>query len=327
MKEKIIFLLLCISICIQLCSCNKETVIWDTDNESAEQNITQQEDAETVEAGQATYLEEEPPQQNMEQEESEQEQIVYEAPLPLGEYRIVQPTQAELDEILPRLDLVFSTFHDDYDSSSDNIYNYLFDYDYLSEFVYPQYKEEAKQYVAPPMSYYEGDTSKPRWYKSVKAEDPRGKYPKLVEEILDENGKIDYELTQEYLKNHSFLDTITGHTKYSGEYIDWLVEGVWNGKADHETFFTFDDGSRCYYYDGCYILPEHDLGGRGSGGPYYTRIDSMTPVEDGKYELCYTVLLDMEDVWGNATAVIALKEAENGFRFWSIYSIDYQSID
>ena len=52
MKEKIIFLLLCISICLQLCSCNEKTVIWDTDNESAEQNITQQENTETAESEQ-----------------------------------------------------------------------------------------------------------------------------------------------------------------------------------------------------------------------------------------------------------------------------------
>ena len=47
-------------------------------------------------------------------------------------YKIVTPTKEEIDEIAERLNPILSTYFEDYDSESDNIYYELFGYNHLS---------------------------------------------------------------------------------------------------------------------------------------------------------------------------------------------------
>lgn len=239
-----------------------------------------------------------------------------------GEFRFVAPTQQELSEIVPRLDPILSMFHKDYDCTKDNIYEYMFHYDHL-DYVYPEYDSEIEAFVAEPFGV--SDAGFVFWYEyGIPENDPLGKFPKIRDEIYDENGNVNEDLAWDLLETETlyYRDLIIGHNKFSGKYIDWLVEGVWNGKADHETFMKFEDETKLYYHDGFYYTPE-GISGRGDGIFYYPIIDKTTPLEDEKYEIVYRLYDAGDKYFSTNKAVIGMKETPEGFRFWSIYSIDY----
>ncbi|MBE6680888.1 MAG: hypothetical protein E7600_01205 [Ruminococcaceae bacterium] len=239
-----------------------------------------------------------------------------------NEYRLVTPTQEELDEIVPRLEPILSMFHKDYDCTKDNIYEYMFHYDHL-DYVYPEYDSEIEAFVAEPFGV--SDAGFVFWYEyGIPENDPLGKFPKIRDEIYDENGNVNEDLAWDLLETQDvyYRDLIIGHNKFSGKYIDWLVEGIWNGKADHKSFMKFEDETRLYYYDGFYYTPEC-VGDRGGGIFYYPKIHNITPLEDGKYEIVYQLYNDGDEYVAANKAVVGLKEISSGFRFWSIFSIDY----
>ena len=240
-------------------------------------------------------------------------------------YRIVEPTQEELGEITNRLDYILSMFHKDYDCKNDNIYEYLFVHNNL-DYVYPQYDEEVSEYISPPLRYRESGSMS--WYiYEIPQNDPLGKFIKIREEFYDENGNIDLDKAYELSTiDGIFVDEeqpTIGHNMFSGAYIDWLVEGVWNGKVDHETFFEFKDGTLLYYHDGNYYTPEL-LDDRGGGIMNTPHIQKITPLDGNKYEIEYYITDDV-DPNHYCKAVIGLKENTDGFRFWSIFSIDYDT--
>lgn len=72
-------------------------------------------------------------------------------PVKEQKYKLVTPTQEELDEIAVRLDPILSMFLFDYDCEKDNIYEFLFNYDHLG-YVYPKYDDEVTEYIAKPLS-------------------------------------------------------------------------------------------------------------------------------------------------------------------------------
>ena len=238
-------------------------------------------------------------------------------------YKIVTPTQTEIEKIYDRMLPILAMHHSDYNCHSDNIYYDLFDFS-LVDYVYPWYEDEVTKYIAEPLIH--SSFGIPMWYVLVNENDPLGKFPKIPEEGYDENGNVDEDIIYN-LRGYAYDELIVGHNKHSGAYIDWLVEGVWNGKIDHETFFEFEDGTLCYYHDGFYYTQEIANGGRGGGIMCDPVIESVTPIKDGKYEIKYTVESDAEEPWYSVTAVIAMKESQDGFRFWSIYSIDTEEID
>ena len=137
--------------------------------------------------------------------------------------------------------------------------------------------------------------------------------------MYDEDGNVNFDRVEElYLDgNHVAI----GHNMFSGAYIDWLVEGVWNSKSDHDTFFEFEDGTLLYYYDGNYYTPEL-WSGRGGGLMNTPHIQKVTPLDDNKYEIEYYLAYDVEPIY-YCSAVIGLKENADGFRFWSLFSIDF----
>ena len=113
-----------------------------------------------------------------------------------------------------------------------------------------------------------------------------------------------------------------GYNKFSAEYIDWLVEDVWNGKVDHATFFEFEDGTKLYYHDSYYYTPAL-VGDRGGGVFFSPHIESLTPLENNLFKLEYHLSDDINRCASRNMAVIGLKEKNDGSRFWSIFSIDY----
>ena len=239
-----------------------------------------------------------------------------------NKYRLVAPTQNELDEIVPRLAPILSMFHKDYDSACDNIYEYMFHYDHL-DYVYPHYENEVKVFIDEPC--YISDSGYMSWCEyEIPKDDPLNRFPKIRDEIYDEDGNVNEDLAWDLLDNENihYRDLIIGHNKFSGKYTDWLVEGVWNGKADHETLMEFEDETKLYYYDGFYYTPEC-VGDRGGGIFFTPVIESVTPLQDGRYELEYSLYNEGDIYTATSKAVIGLKETASGFRFWSIYSIDY----
>ena len=64
--------------------------------------------------------------------------------------------------------------------------------------------------------------------------------------------------------------------------------------------------------------------GRGGGVFYRTKNLEMTELDGYKYELNLDVINDLGDHDHFATAVVGMKESSNGFRFWSIYSINHK---
>lgn len=242
--------------------------------------------------------------------------------IPMGlvkkqEYKLVTPTRDELDEIVIRLDPILSMFSHDYDSEKDNIYEFLFSYDHL-DYVYPEYDDEVSKFIAKPFAI---NTENNSWFWDIYGiyqKDPLNKFA-IPDEVYDKNGNVDYNKLDELYSGGNIV--AIGHNVFSGAYIDWLVEGVWNGKADHETFFEFEDSTLLYYYNGNYYTPEFS-GGRGGGLFFSPVLTKITPCDDEKYEIEYYITYDSEPDY-YCKAVVGMKESADGFRFWSIFSIDY----
>lgn len=230
-------------------------------------------------------------------------------------YKIVTPTQNELNEIEFRLSPILSTHFDNYDCSSDDMYNNLFSYNQL-KYICPDYEEKIAKFVDKPLDFLYGNAF---WSITVYENDPLGMFGEISPKAYDKNGKFDKDLAYNLLQ----LGDVIGYNKFSGKYIDWLVEGVWNGKVNHDTAFIFEDGSQCYYHDGYYYTPEK-ITALGGGIFHCSEVNSVSMIEDNRYKIEYSVFneFDMQEYIGSA--VIALKESKNGFRFWSIYSISVE---
>ena len=231
-------------------------------------------------------------------------------------YNLVEPTKEELLQVEARLGTIFGMNEKDYDSGTDNMYEHLFEWNWLAE-VAPEYNNEIEEYIELRMRTITS-TGQGAWNYTVYENDPLGRFDKIPEYAYDENGVVDESLLND-IKGLNLGKIVLGHNVFSGRYIDWLVEGVWNGKIDHDTFFELEDGTKCYYHKGFYFTPE---GVSGRGGPIFeAEIESVTPIGDLKYEVKYSVPDENDEIWRRGTATIAMKEASNGFRFWSIYSI------
>ena len=236
------------------------------------------------------------------------------------DYKLVEPDQSELQMIPCDLDYILSMFHKDYDCTKDNIYDYLFSYNEL-DFVYPNHNDVV--FESEPLQ--ESELGSRRWYLlEIPQKDPLGRFPEIPWEIYDENGNIDKDFALEHYEASGtpWLRMCIGYNKFSAEYIDWLVEGVWNGKVDHETFFEFKDGTLLYYYDDYYYTPS--LAGYKGGGIFFApHIENLTPLENNLFKLEYHLSDNIDRCDSHNTAIIGLKERDDGSRFWSIFSIDY----
>ena len=237
-------------------------------------------------------------------------------------YTIVEPTQEELDGIEEKLCALLGNRSDNYNCTENNVYEYIFEWGNLN-YASPKYDKEAAKYISEPMD--NPDYDRDVWFSYVYDNDPRGLFGKLPDELFDENGNYD-ESRQFLLKE----GTLLGYTIFPGRYVDWLIEGVWNGKVNHESFMQFgieyapgEYSTELYYHSGYYYTPYKIFG---LGGPeFWSEIREITPTGDGKYEVKFDTTM-MEDSPPDyfGTAIVAMKEASNGFRFWSIYSIEYQ---
>lgn len=235
----------------------------------------------------------------------------------MQEYHLVTPTQEELDEIAVRLDPILSMYLSDYDCEKDNIYQVLFSYDHL-DYVYPKYDNEVAEYIAKPL-VVNSENNFCLWdISGIYGKDPLNKFS-IPDEVYDEDGNVNFDRVEELYSDGNHV--AIGYNIFSGAYIDWLAEGVWNNKTDHEAFFEFEDGTLLYYYDGNYYTPEL-WGGRGGGIMNTLQIQKVTPLEDSKYEIVYYITHDVEPDY-YCKAVIGLKENADGFRFWSIFRIDF----
>lgn len=240
-------------------------------------------------------------------------------------YTPTEPTQQELDQIHEKLDIVLSTFFEDYDSNTDNAYEKLFEYNELNYFYIPEYEGEIIKYIAKP--YYTRHDGVNAWHVIIDNRDPQLEFGEIPKEILDKRGMLDMDLYSEYSDKigDDFGFTLSGYYTYDANFVDWLIEGVWNGKVDHETVFEFSDKEMLYYchYNDNYYTRRFEMG-RGGGVFYRTKILEMTELDGYKYELKLDVINDLGDHDHFATAVVGMKESSNGFRFWSIYSINHK---
>ena len=236
------------------------------------------------------------------------------------DYKLVQPNRGELQAIPYDLLDILSFFHDDYDCTKDNIYDYLFSNNRL-ECVYPN--DDDVVFVSEPLQDSEWDYMRWSLY-DVPQKDPLGKFPEIPHEIYDENGNIDRYFAADYYETTDlpWLEMCIGYNKFSAEYIDWLVEDVWNGKPNHEAFFEFEDGTALYHHDGYYYTPSL-VGDWGGGGVYNIHIEKLTHLDNNLIELEYHLTDDIDRCVAHNTAIIGLKEKDDGSRFWSIFSIDY----
>ena len=98
---------------------------------------------------------------------------------------------------------------------------------------------------------------------------------------------------------------------------------MWNGKTDYDTYFEFEDTTQLYYYNRNYYTRRTE-GGRGGGSPYYAVLEDVIDLGDYKYKAYFVIMDECDKPVCCKTMVIGMKEASNGFRFWSIYSLDYQ---
>ena len=236
------------------------------------------------------------------------------------DYKLVQPDWSDFQAISYDLRHILSFFHSDYDCTKDDIYDYLFQYNHL-DCVYPN--DDDVVFVSEPLRESEWDYMRWSLYDDPE-NDPLGKFPPIPREIYDENGNIDRYFAWDYYENIGtpWLEMCIGYNKFSAEYIDWLVEGVWNGKSNHESFFEFEDGTLLYYHDKYYYTPAL-AGDRGDGGVYNIHIEGVTRFDNNLIKLEYHLSDDIDRCLSHNTAVIGLKEKEDGSRFWSIFVIDY----
>ena len=235
-------------------------------------------------------------------------------------YKLVKATKEDFDKIIYQLEPILAMYLDDYNYETENPYDNLFYFNVL-DWVYPACEEEIEKYIAEPLEKDSNEYGTFRdWSEYVAENDPLGKFGTIPLGIYDETGCVDEYLAYE-LEGVNPYDVVIGYNKYSGEYIDFLVEGVWNGKVDHKTFFELEN-SRCYYYNGFYYTPEM-VGDRGGPGiVYYLYLNSITALEDNKYRVEYVRYDDNHRYDSSAVAVLGLKETKDGFRFWSIYELE-----
>ncbi len=200
-------------------------------------------------------------------------------------YELVFPSQEEIDSLEEEFKWILGTRNYDYDSSVESIYAELYHLNSLDARLVPEYGEKIEQYISPSVGIDE-NAGTPYWREFVEA------------------------------------DIYPAHYRYDAKFVDWLIEGVWNGKVDHEYTYDYNDGSVCVYEDGYYC----STGVTFDSGTvdYPAKIGNVAYCYDYKYEVNYSVLRSIGFI-EYGTAVMALKEASNGFRFWSIYSIDYNS--
>lgn len=237
-------------------------------------------------------------------------------------YKAVDPTQEELDNMHFSLSILFSHFLKDYDSEKDDAYTKLFCKNELLYFYVPRCYDEIKEFVSAPLSY---TNEKPRWNKSVLENDPLGRFTGIPQEAFDENGVFDEKYYLEYLDPSADLTTM-GYTVFDADFVEWLVEGVWNGTVDHEKIHRFADYEWLYYYNNNYIASACGMVDE-TQTTYYSAIEYVKPLGVQKYEVAfnvYHIYNRRRPAYYTATAVIGMKEAPSGFRFWSIYSIDYE---
>ena len=168
-------------------------------------------------------------------------------------YSIVEPTKEEISELEKRFGLLLGQFHKDkYDCLEDDIYEELFVVNLIDSDIYPEYNEEIEKYIATPR-FRDEQTNMPYWFSEVYENDPLGVFDKIPDSIFDENGVLDKELVYK-LENYD-SGVVIGHYKYEEAFIDWIVEGVWNGTINHSEIFHFKDGTICYYENGYYYTP------------------------------------------------------------------------
>ena len=233
----------------------------------------------------------------------------------------VTPTDEELDQIPEKLDAILGTHFRDYDCTKDNAYENSFNANHLRSII-PLHESEIEQFVAQPLDYYDtGSDSFPLWRIFVPQNDPLGKFPKIHESVFNQNGGTDESKAFELVDKYHWFEIVIGYNKFSAPYIDWVITGVWNGKAEHDALMEFEDYTQLYYHDGFYYTPEFvgDYGGDGYDTPV---IDVVAALGDGRYEIKYHFDNYMSDSC-ECRAIVGLKESKDGFRFWSIYSIDY----
>lgn len=238
-----------------------------------------------------------------------------------SKYRIVEPTPQEIGNIYESLSTILETHYEEYYYDNADMYYNLFKYGYFDGYSEPCYTEEIIKYISKPMQVLENGFE--LWYEIIYENDPLGHFPKIPDSIFNENGEFDQHLVYE-LEDYS-SGVVIGYHKLHGEYIDWIIEGVWNGKIQHDgvkSVSKYHPELKCYYHDGYYYIPEITAD-RGGGIFVRATIRSLTPIGDNKYMLVYTVSDDLpseeDECYG---AIIAMKESEEGFRFWSIFSIE-----
>ncbi len=76
-----------------------------------------------------------------------------------------------------------------------------------------------------------------------------------------------------------------------------------------------------YYHDGYYYTPA--LAGDRGGGVYNIHIENLIPLDNNLFKLEYHLADDIYRCNSHNTAIIGLKENDDGSSFWSIFSIDY----
>ena len=232
-------------------------------------------------------------------------------------YKIVTPTEKEIEELAERFEAVLSSSLD-YDCKTDNVYERLI---YLWDIrnVVPEYLEEIKRNIAIPFNERE-NAEYSSWEKYVYENDPLGCFDEIPSECYDENGIVQMDLVYKYRDEINDREPVViGYNMIPASFFDWLVEGVWNGKVNHDTLMELEE-TKCYYHNGFYYTPILTID-RGGGVFWCSNVHSITDMGNGKFKVVYSVGFDDGEILYNCTAEMALKESKDGFRFWSIYKM------
>ena len=236
-------------------------------------------------------------------------------------YKIVTPTMEEIEELHSKYNDVFSYGPANYNCETDNTYDKL-TWMFFLDCVVPEYMEEIKQYITQPF-VERGSATLNSWEKTVHENDPLGYFDEIPEACRDENGIVQMDLVYKYRDEINDSEPVViGYNMIPAPFFDWLIEGVWNGKVNHDAMIELKN-TLCYYYDGFYYVQvlSADIG---RGGGYRAEVHSITDKGNGKYEVVYSVIDIMgeeEKVEYVGKAEMALKESKDGFRFWSIYKM------
>lgn len=233
-------------------------------------------------------------------------------------YKIVTPTMEEIEELHSKYNDVFSYGPANYNCETDNTYDKL-TWMFFLDCVVPEYMEEIKQYITLPF-VERGSASLSSWEKTVHENDPLGYFDEIPSECYDENGIVQMDLVYKYRDEINDQKTfVIGYNKISAPFLDWLIEGVWNGKVNHDTLMELEE-TKCYYHNGFYYTPILTID-RGGGVFWCSNVHSITDMGNGKFKVVYSVGFDDGEILYNCTAEMALKESKDGFRFWSIYKM------